>query len=625
MKNKLSIATSFSKKLTKNLALPLLILSTQTQATFAADDVTLDNTGGLELSITANRRAKSIDNTLTSVSVITRDDIEQIQAHDLVDVLQLQRGISISRNGGSGSSTTVFIRGSESNQVLVLLNGVRISSATTGAFNWAEMPLDMVERIEIVRGPRAALYGSDAIGGVIEITTRKNTDSPYFSIKAGKYGTTALSAGFSSSEGKNQISANISTEEADGFSATNEKAGQFTFNDDNDPHRKNSVNLSFSRQITDKTKAGLELFHSRHNVDYDQGDSTSKLETVSAYLSSDVSERWSQKLSVSKTKSDSVSTSAFGVSNFDTDRKEVNWQNNINLSDATSLILGANYRQDKGKSNDFDEKINNKAVYANVNNKRGRINLDLSARYDNHSQAGDKSTGQVAIGFDISSKTTAYANVGTAFKAPNINELFYPGFGDSRSFAGNINLEPETSKTFEVGLKSQLSKNQRLEASIFRTKVANLISFSGENSQAINTDEATMRGLEIGYAINFNKLNLGLDLSVLRTKNKSTGERLIRRPDNKLTLNIGYALNNRTHIGMDTSVVSSRDDLDFSAFPAERIELDNYSLINLSANHKINKHASFGLRLENVSNEDYELANGFNTPKRGAYLTFNLK
>ena len=604
------------------VALPLILLSSHTQMATAAEAVKLDHEGGLELSITANRRRQSIDKMLASVSVITRKDIDKIEAHDLVDVLRLQRGISISRNGGTGSSTTVFIRGSESDQVLVLLDGVRVSSATTGAFNWAELPIDQVERIEIVRGPRAALYGSDAIGGVIEITTRKNA-APYVSITAGKYGTKRLSAGFSGGDGKNQVSANISTGEADGFSATNQKAGQYTFNPDNDPYRKNSISLAFSSQLTNRTKAGVELFHSKNKVDYDQGNSDSELETVSAYLQSDLSDRWSQKLRLSHTSDDLVSASSFGVSNFKTSRKELNWQNNINLSGNASLIVGANYRQDKGRSKDFDKKINNKAIYANINNKRGALNLDLSARYDKHSQAGGKATGQIAAGFDLSAKTTAYASYGTAFKAPNINELYYPGFGGR--YAGNAKLKPETSKTFEVGLKTQISQNQRLEASIFQTKVKNLISYSGKDNQAINSDKVTLKGLEVGYALNYGKLDLGLDLSLLKTKNDATGDRLRRRPNSKLTLNLGYAVSNRTRIGMDASIVSSRDDMNFSAFPAERVELAKYSLLNLSVNHKLAKHASLGLRLENVTDENYELAYGYNTPKRGAYLTLSFK
>ena len=603
-----------------SVAIPLILFSAQSSSLYAAESVKLDNAGGLELSITANRRVQTVDKTLASVSIITRKDFENTQANDVVDVLRLQRGINISRTGGRGSSTSVFIRGSESDQVLVLLDGVRVSSSTTGSFDWAEMPLDQVERIEIVRGPRAALYGSDAIGGVIEITTRKNA-SPYFSITAGEYATKRASAGFSTGDENGRVSLNLSTEKSDGFSATNKKAGQFVFNPDKDGYKKNSFSFALSRQLTDKTKAEVSVLHGTNKADYDQGKSDSTLETVSASLSSNISSRWSQKFSVSHTSDDLESASSFGVSNFNTDRREFNWQNNVNLSSATHLIVGANYRQDKGKSNDFNETVNNKALYANINNKQGKLNLDASLRYDKHSQAGGKATGQLAAGYELSGNTTTYASYGTAFKAPNINELYYPGFFGS--YAGNPDLKPETSKTFEIGLKSQISPNQRVEASLYQTKVSNLISYSGENNQAINSDKVTLKGLEVGYSAKFNKLDLGVDVSLLRTKDEATKLRLIRRPNSKITLNLGYSVTERTHLGLDASLVSSRADKDFSAFPSTRTTLDKYALLNLAVKQKIGKHMSVGLRLDNVTDEKYELAHGYNTPGRGAYVTFS--
>jgi len=614
MKNKITAMTV--------IALPAILLASPAATLQAAESVKLDDQGGLELSITANRRPQSIDNTLASVTVITRQDIEKLQAQDIIDVLRLQRGINLSRNGGPGSQTSIFIRGAESDQALVLLNGVRVSSATTGAFDWSILSLEQVDRIEIVRGPRAALYGSDAIGGVIEITTRK-TGKPYVKVTAGRYDTKKFSAGFADGDANTQVALNISSEKSDGFSATNEKAGAFVFNPDKDPYHKNSVSLAFSRQITQRSKAGVDLFQSNNKVDYDQGNSDAELQTIGAYLETDFSNRWSQKISLSHSNDDLVSRSAFGTSHFETLRNEFNWQNNVALSAATNLILGLNYREDQGKSADFNRTIDNTAVYANLNNKRGPLNLDALLRYDDHSKAGSKLTGQLAAGYDFSDSTTAFASYGTAFKAPNINELYYPGFFGS--YAGNPDLKPETSKTFEVGFKSQINPNHRLEASVFQTKVKNMISFSGENNQAINTDKVDLEGLELGYTGQHNQLDWGLNLSLLKAEDDKTGERLIRRPKHKLSLNLGYALSSRTHLGLDATLVGSRKDNDFSTFPATRVNLDSYSILNLSLDHKLGKHVGVGVRVENVTNENYELAYGYNTPKRGAYLTLSYQ
>ena len=604
---------------------PLFILtSLQVPGVLAAesDAVTLNTDGGLELSITANRRLQEVDETLAPVSVITRKNIEQIQAQDMIDILRLQTGVNISRSGAAGSQTSVFLRGSESRHALVLLDSVRVSSATIGSFDWSSLAIDQIDRIEIVRGARTSLYGSDAIGGIIQIFTRKN-DSPYASITYGSNDTKRASAGFSKKTEKTRLSLNVSAENSDGFSASNQKAGEFTHDPDDDGYQKKSLSTAFSHQFTDNTKVGLDVFFSKNKADFDQGTSETDLETTKAYVQSKVSDKWSQQLSLSQSRNDSVSTSSFGVSKFESKRRELNWQNDLKLSKNTDLILGANYLEDNGNTADFDDKITNKAIYASLLNKRGKLNLELSGRYDKHSQAGSEFTGQVAIGYAFTPSTTAYASYGNAFRAPNINDLYYPGFFGS--FAGNPDLETETSKTIEIGLKSRLSKMHRLEASLFDTRVDNLINLTGVDNQAINVDKVTLKGLELSYSGNTDIFDWGFGATIQRLKDTGTGERLIRRPNNKFTANAGLKLSSRTRIGVDAEVSSSRQDNSFAVFPSERVKLGGYNLLNISLNHKLSKHTSLGLRVENLTNEDYELAYGFNTPERSAYLTLTYK
>jgi vitamin B12 transporter len=612
MKNKL-FATS--------VATPAILFSTLllTQSKVAsADTVNVSEDGGLQLSITANRRPQSIDKTLASVTVITRKDIENTQAHDVVDMLRLQRGITVSRTGGTGSLTSLFIRGTNSKHVLVLIDGVRVASETTGQFDWGQLSLAQVDRIEIVRGPRAALYGSDAIGGVIEITTRKNA-SPYITLTAGSHGTGKISTGFSDGDDKNHVSANVSVEDIDGYSVQNSKGD--SYNPDIDSYHRGSASISFSRQMTDKTKVGLGLTQSSSKLDFDQGDSKGEFETINAFMESSVTDRWNHKISVSHTGDDLASLSIhpiYGNSNatYKTRRNEVNWQNNIQLSNKTSLIIGANYRKNSAKVSgtytNYSDRTSNKAIYANVNNKQGALNLDLSVRYDKHNKTGGETTGQIATGYDFSPRTTAYASFGTAFRVPTVNELYDP-------FFGNPDLKPENSRAFEIGIKSQINKAHRLEASLFHTKVKDLI------SSKKNINKATLEGIELGYSGSHNKVDWGVDISLLKAEDGLTGKRLQQRPKHKVTLNLGYTLNDNTRFGLDASVVGSRTDTDFSSFPSKSVNLDSYSLLNLSIKQKLDKHSSLGLRLENVTNEDYELVYGYNTPKRGAYLTFSYQ
>lgn len=603
------IKTSLALK----VAIPLALISLNTQTVQAADGVELTESG-LELTVTANRRVESLDKTLASVTVITRKQIEETQTQDLVDLLRQQRGISVARTGGPGSQTSLFIRGAESDQILVLLDGVRIASTTTG-FDWSQLPIDQIDRVEIVRGPRAALYGSDAIGGVVEITTRKN--SSYISTSIGKNNTKKVSVGLSGSNDKIDVSMNLSKEKSDGFSAQNKNG--YSFEADDDAHEKTSISFAANAQLNSVHKAGIKLFQSEGFVEFDSVNSlypafsiidantTSKLETAEASLNSEFSEKWSQKISVSNTENE--------LKGFSTKRNEVNWLNNLTLSGDANLLIGANYRDESGETGSVPtNSIINKALFANYNRNIGKLNLDASIRHDDHSQAGSKVTGQAAVGVELNNTNNLYASYGSAFRAPNINDLYYPDFG---SYAGNPDLKPETSKTFEVGLKTQISKNHRLETSLFYTKVSDLINNSGINNQAINIDKATLKGLEIGYKGQFKKLDYRLDYTLLRTQNDETGKRLLRRPNNKVNLNLAYSVSNKTRLGMDAAIVSSRSDFG--------TELDGYSVVNLSVNHKLSKRTNIGIRLENITDEDYEYAYGFNTPGRGAFLTFTYK
>ena len=627
---KLSVATTvapLSIHATIHAAILAVTLASVQTPVFAeeansSNDVQLSSDGSLELSITANRRPQDTNETLAPVSVITRKDIEAIQAQNIIDVLRLQSGVDISRSGGGGSQTSVFLRGANSNQSLVLVDGVRVSSVTAGSFDWSVLPIEQIERIEIVRGARTALYGSDAIGGVIQVFTRKS-GGPYASISLGSYGTKRGNAGFSTAIGNSKLSLNVAAENSDGFSSTNANAGEFSFNPDKDGYKKRSIGASYSHNFSDTTKAGVNVLVSNNKTDYDQGVSETDLQTINAFFESNVTEKWSQKLSLSQSENNNENTSAFDVYQYDTTRQIMDWQNNVKLSEKTALVIGANYRNDDGKTNDFDGDISNKAIYTSLNSRIGKLSLELAGRYDDHSQAGSEFTHQLAAGFAITPKTTAYASYGTAFTAPSINDLYYPGFFGS--YAGNADLEAETSKTFEVGIKTSIADNHKLEASMFRTKVDNMIGFTGEDNQASNTEKVLLKGIEISYAGSANKFDWGIAASILRARNDLTGSRLVRRPNNKLTAKLGYTVSSKTRLGVDLISSSSRQDDDFSSFPSTRVKLDSYTLLNLSLNQKINKHMGIGVRIENATDEDYELARGFNTPGRSAYLTLTYQ
>lgn len=597
------------------LSLPVLFTSPVVIAEDAATNLA-------EVVVTADRTARTVDDTLASVSIITRDDIEVIQAVDIIDVLRLQPGVNLSRTGNAGNQTSVFLRGSESDHALVLIDGVRVSSSTTGAFDWSNFPVEQIERMEIVRGPRAALYGSDAIGGVIQVFTRRS-GSPYGSVTLGKYGTKKGAAGISVGD-KTKFSVNVSAEDSDGFSSQS-LAGGGAVNQDDDGYKKRSLTLALSHAYSASLKIGADILHTSNDSQFDSGsdfgpdvgEQDAKIDTQSVYVVADVSDRWSQKIQISNAKNDLLST----FSKFVTKRQELDWQNDVEISDKTGIIFGANYRQENAKTPDYDRDIRNKALFGNINYRQNAMSYDVSLRYDDHNLAGNKTTGQLAAGYDFSSKTNAFVSYGTAFKAPTTNELFSPGFdfgGGNFLFTGNPDLKPETSETWEIGLKSRLSNNQSLQLSLYSTDVENLISFAGPSSQQTNINKASLKGIELDYSGAAEKWNWGVNATVQDTENKETGERLLRRPNTKLNLTFGYDVTQKTHLGIDATHASSRDDFG-------GVKLDDYTLLNLSAKQQLNKHMSLGLRLENATDEDYELASGFNTAGRAAYVTFSYQ
>lgn len=600
------------------LSLPVLFISSLVIAEEPATELG-------EIVVTADRSARSVDDTLAAVSIITREDIEGIQAVNISDILRLQPGVNVSRTGNAGNQTSVFLRGTESDHALVLIDGVRVSSSINGAFDWSNFPVDQIERMEIVRGSRAALYGSDAIGGVIQIFTRRS-GTPYGAVTVGKYGTKKASAGLSVGD-KTQFSANVSAENSESFSSQS-LAGGGVVNQDNDGYQKRSLTLGFSHAFSPSLTVGADILHASNASFFDAGSDFApddgqqavKLNTQSLYLKSDITDNWSQKLRLSTTKNDLNSN----FSDYVTDREELDWQNDFSVSDNLNVIFGANYRKEAAKTADYDRNIDDKALFVNLSQQNNRLKWDISGRYDTHSLAGSKSTGQVAVGYDVSASINSFISYGSAFKAPTMDELFYPGFFGS--FAGNPDLKPETSTTSEIGIKSTFSKEQRLQLSVYRTSVNNLINTSGVNNQAINIDEVSLQGLEVDYAGAAKQWDWGINATLQKSENDNTGQRLIRRPNTKITSTVGYAMSEKTQFSLDVVHASTRDDIDFdAAFNPITVKLAPYTLVNLSAQHQLNKRVSLGLRVENATDEDYQLVSGYNTAGRAAYVSVSYQ
>ena len=584
------------------------------------------------IEVTATRVAETVDASLADVSIITRRDIEASATNDLVALLRLQAGVDVARSGGAGEQTSVFLRGSNANHVLVLIDGVRVASSNTGAFAFENLPLDAIERIEIVRGPRASYWGSDAIGGVIQVFTRQ-LDRAHIAASYGSYRDADGSVGFGRWGEAGGFSAQFGARHVGGFSATN--AGicngpddpYCIYNpDDNGFHIRDAV-MHGAYRVGAQTLSAT-LFRSQGGESFDNGSvpsggagggySTTLDQALGVNLEGPVSESWSQRVSAGTSRED-LTTPAF-ASTYRSTREQLAWTNNVALSASQQLVAGADLLHDRGMVGDssgfgapYDVSRNDRALFAGWHMQQAPLDSELSGRYDDDSNFGGAFSASGAIGWRLADGLRLSASYGSAFRAPNLNELYSPGYGGY--FAGNPQLDPERSRTADIAADWQIDTANRLQARAFSTRVHDLIDFSGGATfQAVNIAKAAIDGVELTQHWQAGIWSLDNALTLQNPRNSASGETLLRRPKRKLSSVLDAALNERARVGVEVVGSSRRADVG-------GVGLGGYALVNLRASYAIGADWKLGLRAENLFDRDYALIHGYNTPGRSGYLT----
>jgi len=561
------------------------------------------------LVVTPSRMIEPLDESLASVSVITRADIELSVAEDLFGLLRLQPGVDIVRTGGAGAQTSVFLRGSNSNHVLVLIDGVRVSSANTGGYVWEQLPLNQVERVEIVRGPRGSLYGSDSIGGVIQIFTR-SSPKPYARATVGSYRTTEVDGGLGYRGENSQVSINAGYRHADGFSAQN--PGGYSYDPDKDGYENTNLGIRGSAQ------SGLgnwqySFLGVKSESEFDQGVSDTRQSIASIGLHDSFSPLWDYQLLAGYTREKLTSDFDYFETGFKSKRYEFSWQNQYDPGRNSKISFGLDYYHEKGSALDsWDEDRNNTGVFATYDYYLERLHLQLGGRYDDNSRFGGEFTGQAAVGFDLSETWKFMGSYGTAFRGPTLNEQFSPGFDGF--FAGNPELDPESSASGELGLHWRPLNAGVFSASVYRTDVEDMIAFNGDQFQAINIDKARLKGIELDYTLLKDGWRLNANTTFQDAKDRSTGEALLRRPDWKGSVTLERRFSGGSWLGLEWFHSGERQDFG-------GINLPGYSLLNLRAGWDFTKGWRLELRGDNLANESYEPAAGFNAPGRSWFLS----
>ena len=578
-------------------------------AVLASDATTLD-----AVQVTASRVERPLDEALASVTVISRADIEASQAPDLIDLLGRQVGVDIARTGGPGSGSALFLRGGNSNQSLVLVDGIRVTSTGQGVFDFAHLPLEQVERIEIVRGPRAAFWGSDAIGGVIHVFTRDPSQASV-RVLAGSYGRAGASAGAGFGNEDSGLGFTAGYQRLGGFSATNPRS-TFSYDPDDDGYRNRNLSLR-GRTTLGSQRLAFSAIGTDADVEFDRGTTQARNSSAGVTLGGDLRQGWSHQLTLGHAREDLDTASSFS-NQFQSRRTSLDWLNSLATGADATLSFGLNWQRENGASQNvfdgslFDQQRTSKAAFLAWGGRWGDHVLDASVRHDDSDQYGGATSGNAGWGWNFTDRARLRLSWGEGFRAPNFNELFYPdtGFG----FAGNPDLRPESSRTWEGGLEFEPAQGQRLGLSVYRSRVRDLIAFAAPaTNNAININRAELEGVELEYRLQREGWTAGGNVAWQEAVDAGTGTPLLRRAKRKAHVDVGYRFAGGLELALDGDHVSARADFGAS--------LPAYSLLHLRLALPVGPSWRIEARLENLTNRDYEMVSGYNTPGRSGVVS----
>lgn len=557
--------------------------------------------------VSATRTAQIADEALAPVIVITRAEIERSQAIDVADLLRFHAGLDIGRNGGPGQPASLFLRGTESNHTLVLIDGVRMNPGTIGGAAINNLNPAVIERIEIVKGPRSALYGSDAVGGVINIITRRAPEGARYQAAAGagSFATRELSGGVSRRAGERRFGVEIAARDSDGYAARTDSAIESAYDNTSISAHAGTRLGAVDAELTHFQAAGtteyLDFFLTPLDQDFENAVTVLKLRA-------EPRAGWSSQLQLSRA-TDEIDQNQ-GDDYAHTERLTVDWQNDLQLGDEQLLTAGVVLsREDVAAlsfGSLFDESTDVNAIYLQDAIERGAHRWLLAARHTDHESFGGHTTWDVEYGYRLSDATRVTAAAGTAFRAPDGTDRF--GFG------GNPALDPEESRNLELGLRHRLSSRQNVSLGAFRTDIENLIEFDFNTSQMINIGEASIRGIEAGYAYADEQWQARVEAIAQNPESETTGDTLPRRARHSLTSSVTRELG-RYQFGADLLLTGGRKDSDFSD-----VTLGGYGLVNVTAALRLRPDWTLRGRVENLFDKEYTIADGYRTAERSYFL-----
>ena len=621
-----------------------------------------------EVVVSATKTPIPVSQVTSAVEVITEEDLKRRQLRTVVDALRLSQGLTVFSNGGPGSSASVRIRGSNSDQVLVLIDGAIMNSATLGSFNFSNLTTDNIERIEILRGAQSMLWGADAMGGVINITTKKGGGTPSASgfVEYGSFSSLREGGQVSAQKGPVDVSAALSRWDVTSFSAVNYRRG--ASERDGFHNWQGSTRIGVTLPRDGRLDLTFRLLQGR--VNFDNG-FTPGFDVLGAYSNSQqfvyggsyhqpITNWWTQSLTVTRqtetleTVSGTIqrniltgatSTPLGGQSEINTVSNRIEWQHNFQVAKPLLLTAGYQYRDQQGENLNtgtntfaFDNKrLSSHAGFAQAQlNLWDRVFATGGLRLDDYNVFGTATTYRTTAGYlHRESGTKVRGSYATGFRAPTINQLFFPGFG-------NTNLQPERSQSMDVGVDQYLLNDRlTISAGYFWNRYRDMIVAQqsatvcgtgpfGPNFCAQNIGLVGTKGWEasIKYAVlkdlpGVKRLDIQAHYTNTLTRNlQQVGNRAPRIPVDQWSLILGYQPIEPLIVTLEGRYVGSRfEDV------SNTQKMNAFDVWNLMVNYEVGKGVQTYLRAENLFNEKYEEILNFGTPVKsifaGVRVTYN--
>jgi len=574
--------------------------------------------------VTASRTEQRLKDAIPHTTVLTRREIRDSQAPDLPSLLQREAGFEFTQNGGIGAVTGVFLRGGRSAQALVLIDGVRIEDAGFGATAIQHILLDEVERVEIVRGNVSSLHGSAAIGGVIQVFTRRGegTPAPSAEVMAGSRGTSRLQAGYGGQIGDTRFSFSASRFDTDGFSAINPTLAPGA-NPDRDGYSNTSFSGNLSHRLSPRNEIGFTMYATSGRVDYDSAFglptdvhvSDQELEALSVWWEGRPLDRWKSRVKVAQGtdyRTDTLNGSVSSRSN--TRNRQASWDNDWLILPSHTVSLGLESLRQTLDNSAFAQVPDRDVgiLRAGYLGRAGRHSLQLNARSEDYSDFGGADTYFAGYGFDLSEEWRAIASKGTAFRAPSFQDLY--GFG------GNPALKPERARTHELGVQ-WASGAHRLRLVAFDTEYQDAITFDLSTFTVRNVRNASVEGFETTYTGRVGGFDLRASITVQDAIEQEPNAQplpAIRRAKRHGALSAHRSFG-QWRFGGELLSSGPRPDNDIATFA--RLDVGGYSVVNLIARYQFDRHLYIAAKLENAFDEKYMLVHGFNTAGRGLFVT----